>query len=137
MKNTLKFTFATTLMALVIMSFGPSPKQAKPGATMAAQVKWNKTLHDFGKFQYGPDAVFVFNFKNSGKKPVLVQSAQPGCSCTVSDFTKTPVGKNKTGSVTAKYVTKERPGYFKKTITVTFEDGSTQVLTVTGDVVLP
>jgi len=137
MKNLL---FSSLFMSVVFFSFTLPPKtDPKPKAVlkMAEQVKWNEIEHNFGKFQYGPDAIFVFTFKNTGKKPVLVQSAQPGCSCTVSDFTKTPVGKNKTGKVTAKYVTKDRPGFFKKSITVTFQDGSTQVLLITGDVVLP
>jgi hypothetical protein len=68
---------------------------------------------------------------------VQVKSAQPGCSCTVSTFSNDPIAKNKTGKVVAKYSTQNRPGWFKKGITVTFEDGSTQQLTITGEVLLP
>lgn len=123
--------------AMLAFTLPPKDKAKKKTMTMAESVKWNTTAHQFGKVPYGPEAAFTFEFRNKGKKPVVVTSAQPGCSCTVSDFTRTPVAKNKTGTVIAKYGTQGRPGFFKKGITVTFEDGSTQALTFEGDVINP
>ena len=125
-----------TIFLFLIFSFTTPPGKTKKAVTMAEQVKWNKTDHEFGKIALGPEAVFTFEFKNKGKKPVVVQSAEPGCSCTVSDYTKDAVLKNKTGKVILKYGTANRPGWFKKGVKVTFSDGSTQQLTIMGDVLV-
>ena len=122
---------------MLAFTLPPKEKAKKKEMTMAEAAKWNTTDHKFGKVPYGPEASFTFEFRNKGKKPIVITSAQPGCSCTVSDYTKTPVAKNKTGKVTAKYGTQGRPGFFKKGLTVTFEDGSTQSLTFEGDVINP
>lgn len=121
----------------VLLAFSTPPGKSKKAVSMAEQVRWNKTDHEFGKIALGPEAVFTFEFKNKGKKPVSVKSAEPGCSCTVSDFTKDAVLKNKTGKVVMKYATANRPGWFKKGVKVTFSDGSTQQLTIMGDVQIP
>lgn len=129
--------FLFTIIALVALGFSTPPDKKKPASTMAEQVKWNKTDHDFGKIILGPEANFTFEFKNKGKKEVIISTAEPGCSCTVSDFSKDAVAKNKTGRVVLKYATANRPGWFKKGVKVTFSDGSTQQLTITGDVIVP
>lgn len=131
MKHTL---FLIPLAAALAFSAPPKEKTKKKEMTMAQAAQWKETDHKFGKVAHGPEATFTFEFKNKGKKPIVITSAQPGCSCTVSEFTQTPVAKNKTGKVTAKYGTQGRPGFFKKGVTVTFQDGSTQSLTIEGDV---
>jgi hypothetical protein len=110
--------------------------KAKP-STQKDAAKWKEKTHDFGKFMMGPAAEFTFKFKNTGKSPIVVSVAEPGCACTISTFTSTPIGKGKSGIVTASYATKNKPGVFKKTINVVFEDGSTETLTIMGDVVVP
>ena len=107
----------------------------KPGAKGKGTIKWNETTHNFGDIKMGPDAVATFIFTNKTKKPVVVKSAQPGCSCTVSSFTADPVKKGRKGNVVATYKTVGRPGFFKKFIQVTFEDGQTSELAITGNVV--
>jgi hypothetical protein len=129
--------FLYILISFFAMGFSGPPGKTKVSQTMAQQVKWNETDHQFGKIGLGPEAVFTFVFKNKGKKPVTVQSAEPGCSCTVSDYSKDAVGKNKSGKVIVKYGTANRPGWFKKGVKVTFTDGSSQQLTIMGDVVVP
>jgi hypothetical protein len=111
-----------------------------PKSKIKAQKKttvWVDTLHDFGKVKIGPELVYTFKFKNKSSKPIAIKSAEPGCSCTVSEFTQGPIAKGKTGSVTAKYNTAGRMGFFKKFIKVTFEDGTVQELIITGDVYNP
>lgn len=97
-------------------------------------IEWNKTEHDFGTVKMGPDATFTFKFKNNGTAPVTILSAKPGCSCTVSNYTKTPVLPGQSGEVTASYGTKDRIGSFVKTITVALDNGQNYVLTIKGNV---
>ncbi len=129
-----------TTFAFVVMLFLTTSSFMKPkskGGINKKGIVWVDTLHDFGNASMGPDLIYKFSFKNKSKKTVVIKSAEPGCSCTVSEFTNTPIEKNKTGFVIAKYSTNNRQGFFKKFIKVTFEDGTVQELVITGTVVTP
>ena len=105
-----------------------------PSQKVSDSVEWSKTTHDFGTVKMGPKANTEFNFKNSGVTPVTIKSANPSCGCTASDYSHEPIMPGQNGYVKASYGTKGRPGFFKKTITVTLDNGTTQVLTITGTV---
>ena len=97
-------------------------------------VTWTKTVHDFGTVKMGPKANAEFKFTNNGAAPMTIKSANPSCGCTASDYSHEPIMPGKTGYVKASYGTKGRPGFFKKTISVSFDNGTNQVLTITGTV---
>jgi hypothetical protein len=108
---------------------------ASTSRTMGTEpVKWNKTSHDFGTVKMGPPAEAVFKFTNTGKTPLVITAAQPSCGCTTPTYTKNPVMPGKTGEVKASYGTEGRPGYFQKSIKVTFDNGTVQDLIISGTV---
>lgn len=84
------------------------------------KVVFKSTVYDFGKIPYDSDATAIFKFKNTNKNPVLISNVKTSCGCTVADWTKTPVKRNKKGTITAKYNTKS-VGKFHKTVSVFFE----------------
>lgn len=100
----------------------------------AENIKWSKTSHNFGTVPEGPAAEVVFKFTNNSTTPLTIKTAQPSCGCTTPTFTKTPVMPGETGEVKASFGTQGRPGYFNKNVTVTFDNGATQVLTIEGTV---
>ena len=120
---------AATLSGFTILS------KNRPSEPVKSDIEWNESTHNFGDIKMGPDAVATFVFKNKSKKTVVVQKVEPGCSCTVSSFTSDPVKKNKKGKIVATYKTQGRPGFFKKFIHVTFENGYTHDLVITGNVI--
>lgn len=127
-----------SFMGMGLSSFSKPHKPKKPKTEVNKKgIVWADTLHDFGSVNMGPELVYTFTFKNKTAKTVTIIAAEPGCSCTVSEFTKNPIDKGKSGSVTAKYATQNRQGFFKKFIKVTFEDGTYQSLVITGTVVTP
>ncbi|MCC7298030.1 MAG: DUF1573 domain-containing protein [Bacteroidia bacterium] len=97
-------------------------------------VKWSKTANDFGTVPMGPAAEVTFKFTNNGTAPIVIKSANASCGCTTPTYTKTPVMPGESGEVKASYGTEGRPGYFQKTVTVTFDNGVSQVLTIQGTV---
>lgn len=121
-------------VALVFSSFSMQKPAIGKDETING-IRWNETTHNFGDVKLGPDAVFNFEFKNKGKKAIKVAKVEPGCSCTISSFTSKLVKKNRTGTITVTYKTKDNPAFFKKFIQVTFEDGRTQELIITGNVI--
>lgn len=106
----------------------PTPKEE-------AGIVWEKTTHDFGTVKVGPELKATFEFTNKGKKSVSIKNAKPGCSCTVPDYTKDPVVPGQKGSVSASYKTEGHLGNFSKNVTVLFDDGTTQELIITGNVI--
>lgn len=122
--------FILSSIALIsIFSFTVLPKP-KAGESII----WDKTTHSFGTVKIGPELKATFTFTNKTKKSVSIKSASPSCSCTVPDYTRTPVAPGKKGIVTASYKTEGHAGSFTKTVNVEFSDGTKQELTITGNV---
>jgi len=106
----------------------PSPADNKKTEAPAAinnlaSIKFETLTYDFKtiKEEKGP-VTCVFKFKNTGKKDVRILNVRPGCSCTVSDYTKEAVKPGGSGVVKATYDPKNRPGAFDKSIAVTTND---------------
>jgi len=78
-------------------------------------------MHDFKDVPSGPPARTKFFFINNSTKAITITALHPGCSCTATDFTKTPVLPKDTGWVTADYKTSNTFGRFRKHIDVYFD----------------
>ena len=85
-----------------------------------AQIKFDKTAHDFGKFsEEDPIVKCTFTFTNTGDKPLVINQAVASCGCTVPTYTKTPVQPGESGIINVTYNgTGKFPGHFRKTITI-------------------
>jgi hypothetical protein len=95
-------------------------------------VQWETVTKDFNKIKSGTVAEFTFKVKNTSKTTLVISSANPSCGCTASSYTKSPIKPGEFGSVTASYNTEGRPGFFYKTIRVTFSNGEVSDLAITG-----
>ena len=60
----------------------------------------------------------VFEFKNTGKAPLVISGAASSCGCTVPSYPKDPIAPGATGKIEVKYDT-QRVGAIAKTILVT------------------
>jgi len=81
--------------------------------------QWEKVEHDFGVINEGSKVSHTFEFTNNGEAPLIVQSAQPTCGCTVSDYSKEPIPVGGKGFVTAEFDSSGKPGVQNKTVRVT------------------
>ncbi len=77
------------------------------------------TEHDFGTVTEGELATKVFAFKNVGDAPIVISNVKASCGCTTPEWPKEPVMPGETGQIKAVYNSKNRPGAFFKTITIT------------------
>lgn len=66
-------------------------------------VKWLDSLKDFGTVIKGDTVKIVFNFLNTGTKPLYLSEVRPGCGCTLADYTKSAVLPGQQGQVVALY----------------------------------
>ena len=116
---------------------------AQPASTdinWTPTIKFEQTTHDFGGIPEGPVATYEFDFTNTGKEPISIQTAQASCGCTTPEWPKTPIAPGKTGKIKVGYNSEGRPGAFTKDVTVTIVSGANQdktgttKLTIKGNV---
>ncbi|MGK7396443.1 MAG: DUF1573 domain-containing protein [Candidatus Cyclobacteriaceae bacterium M3_2C_046] len=74
--------------------------------------------YDFGQIQEGNIASHDFIIKNNGDQPLIINSVKASCGCTTPYWTKEPILPGMTGVVSAAYNSKNRPGMFKKSISI-------------------
>lgn len=88
-------------------------------ADKGVKIKFNKNSHDFGMItETNGNATTVFEFTNTGVKPLIIRNVSSSCGCTTPEWTKKPVLPGQKGTIKAIYNPKNRPGSFNKSITV-------------------
>ncbi len=91
--------------------------------------------HDFGEINEGVKAEYQFVFKNTGNKPIKINSVHASCGCTTPEWSTEPIEPGITGFVKAIYNSTGRPGDFSKSITVMFDDSQEPIiLNIKGNV---
>ena len=84
-----------------------------------AEIKFDKTSHDFGTFSEKDVQNCTFTFTNAGQAPLIINQAIASCGCTVPTYTKAPIAPGEKGEIKVEYHGKGKfPGHFKKVITV-------------------
>ena len=89
-------------------------------AQKPAQIKFEKTTHNFGSFsEKDPKVTCTFVYTNVGEQPLVINQAIASCGCTVPQYTKEPVKPGEKGELKVTYNGAGKfPGHFKKSITV-------------------
>lgn len=130
MKKQLSFILTFLLVAAAAVSTVAVAQDQKPVLT------FETTDHDFGTVtEEGGPISHEFVFTNTGKAPVIISNVKASCGCTTPSWTKEPVAPGQKGTITAQYNPKNRPGAFRKSITITSNaDPSTSVLYIKGNV---
>lgn len=135
----MKKIFYTTalLAAFTVSAFAQEEKKeaapAKPNPN-AAEITFEKEVHDFGTLPYGGDGNYDFKFTNTGKEPLVITNARGSCGCTVPKWPKEPVLQGQSGVINVHYDTK-RPGPFTKTVTISSNAKTAEkVITIKGTV---
>ncbi len=128
-----------TLMALTLslMSFSPktNPTTSTELNTTPGALRWKSAMVDVGEIPQGIPKPIEFEFKNTGKEPIVVTSAQGSCGCTSTDFPKTPVLPGASTKITATFNAANK-GSFTKTVTVRIASEETPVVLTFKGVVI-
>jgi hypothetical protein len=82
-------------------------------------VQFNETEFDFGTVDQGEAVEHVYKFKNTGKEPLIINSAKGSCGCTVPTWPKEPIPPGGEGSMTVQFDTKGKSGPQNKKVTIT------------------
>jgi len=94
------------------------PAEQKPEGPMAT-MQFASMDHDFGTINEGDVVEHTYKFTNTGEAPLIIQSAQGSCGCTVPEWSKDPIPVGGTGFVKAKFDSNGKANAQNKTVTVT------------------
>lgn len=117
-------------LLLMIIWFGIAHGQQHSGIT------FRNLKHDFGSFTENNGPVSTrFTFKNNTMQPIKIKTVESTCGCTITDWSKESILPNKEGQIKAVFNPEGRPGFFNKSIIVTFLPDSTPItLQIRGNV---
>jgi hypothetical protein len=99
-------------------------------------ITFSTELIERSSVPYDSQELFIFEFKNTGKTPLLIQNVQASCGCTTPSKPEEPIQPGKKGEIKVKYDTK-RVGDFHKTITVTTNVQTEPIILTIKGKVLP
>lgn len=84
-----------------------------------ADIKFEKTSHNFGSFPETDKQTYAFKFTNTGDKLLVIHQAIASCGCTVPQYPKEPIKPGESGQIIVTYNGAGKfPGHFKKSITI-------------------
>lgn len=106
-----------------------TPKVDGPGMVFE-----NETI-DYGTIPHNADGKREFVFVNNGNKPLIIESTQGSCGCTVPSKPEGAIAPGAKGVIGVKYAT-DRVGPFTKTVTIKSNavGQETKVVTIKGTV---
>ncbi len=92
-----------------------APVQEQPTAPESpadvTSIQWiDSTYMDLGKAKEGKVVEVRFRFKNTGDKPLVIQSVTAGCGCTVPEKPEKPILPGQEDVIKAAFESKGRPG---------------------------
>lgn len=83
-------------------------------------IQWMDSVHqELGKVQEGSVVEVTWKLKNTGNKPLIIASVNPGCGCTVADKPEEPIAPGSESFIKAKFDSKGREGQQRKDVYVT------------------
>lgn len=115
-----------------------NPQTADGSADLAdlPAFEFETETHDFGKLREGEHVSYIFKFKNSGKRDLIISNQKTTCGCTVADYPKEPVKPGESGQITVAFNSEGKVGMNTKTVTLTANtQPNTKVLTIKAEVI--
>jgi hypothetical protein len=89
---------------------------------------------NFGTIKQGESVTHEFKFKNSGKEPLIINTAVGSCGCTVPEYPKEPIKPNGSSTIKVTFNSAGKSGPQDKTVTITYDTDKTVILHMKGTV---
>ena len=125
------------LLSFVVISYAQKANPDNPPASNpnAAEISFEKTVHDYGTIVRGSNGTCEFKFTNTGKEPLILSKPRSSCGCTVPTWPKEPILPGNSDMIKVTYNT-NTIGPINKTVTVSSNaQTSTVILSIKGKVV--
>lgn len=100
-----------------MMSTPPQQPISQP-VNNPTTMAFNQMAHDFGAIDQNTENTHVFNFTNTGDKPLIIETATGSCGCTVPEFPREPIAPGASSQIKVVYKPGKQKGLQNKTVTV-------------------
>lgn len=77
-------------------------------------VALSESDYDFGTIVKGAQVEHIYQITNTGSQPLIISKVQPGCGCTIPEFTKEPILPGGKGKIKLKFNSSNFIGIQKK-----------------------
>jgi hypothetical protein len=116
----------------------PAPKAAKPVGD-GGQIKFEKTVYDFGDIKPDVKNTASYKFTNVGKGHLKILDIQKTCGCTVPELAKRDYAPGESGEIKVEYhASKQGGAVIKHLFVMTDDPNNLRVeITVKGNVIVP
>lgn len=120
-----------TFIILVLVGFATATAQNTP------KFQFTTEVIDYGEIKKGSDGTRVFQFKNIGNAPLVIENVYSSCGCAVPSWTTSPVAPGGSGEIVVKYNT-DIVGPIRRTISIISNaDEPTKAVKIKGKVLEP
>lgn len=120
-----------TFLILLFAGFVTAIAQNTP------KFQFTSEVIDYGEIKKGSDGTRVFEFKNIGTAPLVIENVYSSCGCAVPSWTKGPVAPGESGEIVVKYNT-DIVGPIRRTISINSNaDEPTKAVKIKGKVLDP
>lgn len=105
--------------AITDPAFDPMANATPPvDNTPKTTVNFKEYEHDFGNIKQDSENKKIFTFTNTGKEPMIIETANGSCGCTVPNYPKAPIPPGGTGDIEVVYKPGKQENAQTKTVTV-------------------
>lgn len=84
-----------------------------------AKITFEEKEYNFGDIGQGEVITHTFKFTNTGKSPLIINSARSTCGCTVPKWPKKPIPPGEGGTIEVRYDSKGKRNRQVKPVTIT------------------
>ncbi|MEN9510609.1 MAG: hypothetical protein RLZZ370_428 [Bacteroidota bacterium] len=106
--------FLLTLCCICAFSLGAQD------TSKARLLCFKERVFEMDTLEEGVISEAVFHFEVCDRMPVLIHQVWPGCGCTVADYPKDTLFPGKSYTLSLRYFSEGRPGFFLRTAHVLF-----------------
>ena len=83
-----------------------------------AKMIFEETVFDFGEVTEGEIVKHVFNFKNTGKVPLVINNATSTCGCTIPEWPKEAIPPGQASEIKVEFNTKAKHDFQEKPVMI-------------------
>jgi len=119
------FTFAScqqkaskTSDASLTMSGNTESSEQTISTADAAAIRFDDLNYNFGTITQGEKVTYAYKFKNTGKSPLIISSAEASCGCTVPEVPKEPIKPGDESEIKVVFNSAGKLGRIDKQVTV-------------------
>lgn len=114
----MKSLLSISIGLLFTFCVAAQPANDNPEQSKNASISFGEMQHDFGDIHQGDVVEHIFQFKNTGDKPLVLNNVLTTCGCTAPEWPKEPVAPGETAEIKVVFNSSGKMGRQNKIITV-------------------